>query len=239
VQTYTVLLPSGAYNDFESGSNGTSVTTGNSGSTLANAFDSISTGSGSLTYTNSPAAAHGSLAAASGTSSNSTVNMAWSTSMPNLRTVFGRANVYLTGSPSANMRFFQTMNGGNVVACIGISTSLKLRVFNGGGTVFSLSTMTLPTNQWFRVEWVIYNTTADTHSTVMIYSDITSSTPDEVNVSGSNTSSYDFADTYQFGTLFSTSSTYTLYLDDIAITNTGFIGPGVVTPGFGAGWYKA
>src|SRR5215218_2907628 len=95
-----------AANTLEGGSNGTTITAGNSGGTSGDAFDSVVIATNdSLVFDNAHAKETLALKAATGASSTGTY-AAWTTTIGTQTTFWGRMYLYRTANPSAQVRLF-------------------------------------------------------------------------------------------------------------------------------------
>src|SRR5215467_10547633 len=93
-------------NSAEGGTNGTTVSTGNSGGASGNAFDALLTTNATVAYDNAHAHS-GALSvkfATAGTAANWAVE--WTTSMGTLSQVWFRLYVYFTANPAAGFRIW-------------------------------------------------------------------------------------------------------------------------------------
>lgn len=215
------------YNTFEGGTNGTTITTGNSGGTSGHAFDAVTITNGSLTFS-STQSAHGSLAAAMSTtvSTGQVANFSWNT-IPLTTTMYGRVYVYLTASPittDANIQFRGTgaSNGGSIQIDTGRHLVLQNGVFT---TILTFSTV-LATATWYRIEWYMATGTAGNASFTVTYyagdsqSAIESHT-DQTSAWGGTGGIAEM----DFGWTHSHPSQPTMYMDDIALSPLNYLGP--------------
>ncbi|TVZ01277.1 hypothetical protein EAS64_33910 [Trebonia kvetii] len=214
--------------DYESGTNGTTITTGNSGGTGRNAWDLVSATNGATVQYSSAQAANGALSGAYTTSGTAGVAYTqWSSSSVGSQPViYGRTYVYLTANPTTDTNIVEFWNGGTFGGGVMIANSGQLRLQNasfgeiGGGP-------TMPTGQWFRLEWTINAGAPGVASaTVNWYN-----SPNGTAVSGTVTdtggqygTSGVISETH-WGWCSSHASQPTMYLDNAALSTTGPLGP--------------
>ena len=139
-------------NSAEGGSNGTGVTTGNSGGGSGDALSVVSLNSGTINYT-SGVSMHGSLAHeyTQATAANSLYTCLDDTASANFS---ARFYLRLTGLPSTDMEFplgLRTAADGNVARVQMRSTGVT-RITNSAGTVIYTGTFTPSLNTWYRYE---------------------------------------------------------------------------------------
>ncbi len=215
-------------NNFESGSNGTAITTGNSGSSVAHAFDVCSVTNGSLTYS-STQAAHGLLSGAFSTNSSGGVSyVAWTTSVTPMTTCYGRAYLYLTAAPAvqdANILFRGT--GASAAGSIQVTTGLQLALVTPSAVTALTFATVLPTGQWVRVEWTMVTGTAGNASmTVSLYTTPDSAIPAESRADTANAwGGTGGVAEVDFGWTSTHASQPLTYFDDVALSPSGLFGP--------------
>src|SRR4051812_20189093 len=137
-------------NTAEGGTNGTTVTAGNSGGASGTAFGTVGTGAGGAIIYSNEQAAHGTLSwkCTPGTGAQT---MLWS--QTGSGAVFStRFYVYLTGYPSAETQWHLVQtSGGVLVAGMNLTTAGKLKVFNSAAATLATFTNAVPLNTWVRV----------------------------------------------------------------------------------------
>ena len=155
-------------NTAEGGTDGTTVTTGNSGGASGDAFSTVSVGTGTITYTNTLAhtgAYSINISPGSGTASsfqyNFNVNL-------NIQRMSVRAYVYLTAFPSTGTQWLTIGNTGNA-AVIAIGSNGRPFVQDGTGTN-NTSLTAISLNTWLRLE--LTAVVGDTTSTGTIVANI-------------------------------------------------------------------
>jgi hypothetical protein len=218
-----------ATNTFEGGTNGTGITAANSGGTSGTAFSTVSTVTGgTLAYSNAHVA-KGSMAMSFATTTTSGTSYGqWSSGVIGTQTtLYGRAYVYLTGSPTSDDNIIAFQGGSNSFAGgIMIASSRQLRIQNNTfGQVSGGPTM--PTGQWFRLEWKIVCGAAGSASFTLNYY----ATPDGLTPTNTLT---DTAGGYgsggsinqvQVGWSGGHTGQTLAYVDSITLNNTGYPGP--------------
>lgn len=221
-------------NSFEEGSNGTTITTGNSAppAGAGNAFDTVTIGaSATLTYDNTQAA-HGTLSAkyvepASAVS----IVTEWSTSLTatSLLQAWFRAYIFITAFPTANLRIIRGLNGATFCCAIAISNAGKVLTLNSAGATQTTSTTVVPTSAWFRLEgFFIGSPTAGQIQVKIFTTSDDEISPDETNTTGAAINTTNTLTKISFGQPSSVAS-YTLWLDDLGASDTGYLGPSQFT----------
>ncbi|HSX05827.1 MAG TPA: hypothetical protein VLF69_05130 [Candidatus Saccharimonadales bacterium] len=157
--------------DFESGTNGSNVTTSNSGFSLVNAggtvtFDTTHTVNGILSGKFVSTGAGGNAVYVQHT-------------LSNVSTVYTRFMVYLNALPGANLLLCSVAStGGNADAAdIRITTTGTVQV-RLNGAALSTTTTTTPVGSWFMVEYAVDSTNSVQH--LRLYSGLTTDTIQEV-----------------------------------------------------------
>lgn len=231
------LLPHQLTNNFEGGTDGTTITAANSGGTSGNAFNTVSVVSGgTLQYSNAQVF-NGSLAARMRTGATSgNIDMRWAGSYVTQAEDYGRLYLYFTAIPNVqNSAIVQVWDSIlNASFRIRINTTGKIAILAPSGSVLATSTTTLVAGQWYRIEWHVH-ADADInlgYIEVQIFTNPNGTTPDET-LGGSGTPGIGF------GTLVgridigpqsvtnwptSTATDY-MYLDEIVANATAWVGP--------------
>lgn len=214
-------------NSFEGGSDGTVITTGNSGGPSGDAFDSL-TGSSILTFedTHPHEGTLGMAQAFAGTSVASHAD--WLTLGSITTSVWIRTYMWFDALPNANFRLgiFRTSTPGNS-AILQITTAGILRFLRADATTVTASTgsTAIATGQQIRIEARCLSSTTAGEIEWWLYNSPESETPTETisvgsEVLGANT------DGFFWGTNATTGPTnQTIYSDDLAISDVGKIGP--------------
>lgn len=233
-------------NNFEGGSDGTTITTGNSGGASGTAFDGVSrdaTGTpGVVAFSNVQARA-GALSGRFQVGSVTAITAAnWSTARGTITDDFVRAYFYLTSSFTLNMGVIKwysaaLANYGSILW--GGAGANKLSILNNvGASIAGPSTTVLSLNAWHRLEAHHFADTAAAQTTLRIFAgvNVNGTTPDETLTSttyaGPTTSTgrVDIGCAAAGGASEPSSSGF-LYADDIVAGGTDWIGPVAVTGG--------
>lgn len=209
-------------NDFESGSNGTNITTGNSAS--PDAWDAVTgpgAGASALAY-DSAIKMRGALSGKfqSGGSAGTDL-VTWSTKFGTQTTWYGRGYLYLTGASPTQNRSGMKSNGNVRWA---IATNSKIELWNNLGAVGATSATTVTNNSWARIEWKLVHSTTVGSFEMKIFLTPDSVTPTETfSFTGANTAANCTSAT--FGIYTSVVSHPAFYFDDIEVNSTGYPGP--------------
>ena len=202
-------------NSFETGTNGTAVSTGNSGGPNDDAFDVIA---GTAPTFDNTVAAHGTLSA-------KTVNgqVEWTTSVGSRTQAWFRFYLYISGAPSttANVILFQTPG----FARLQINTSRQLVLGGNAGNIQTMTTQ-IPLSQWVRVEGFFIGSATVGQEEVKLFLSADSTTADETVTTTATQNTAGTFSAYLFG---SNNVSVTIWLDDIGVSTTGYLGPSVVS----------
>jgi len=217
-------------NNAEGGTNGTGVTTGNSGGGSGTAFDQVQTFSGSTCVYSSAQAAHGSLSVKVKTVSNSASAYVTWNSFTAQATLYGRCYYYFTGNvPSGGTRiveFFKDFDTGTYIGGIGmISGAPTIAIQNAAFTFTKTWTTAMTLNTWYRIEYKFTFGNSGS-ATVNLYQGDSSTILEGYTVTGQNFgSSGSTGQVVNYGWAFNASNQPDLYLDDMNVNSTGFPGP--------------
>jgi len=217
-------------NNCEGTGSGNNVTTGDTSS--GDAWNTAQPGTGgSLTWDNTHAA-HGSRAIKISTGGTSTSTyVAW-TGL-SISRVRGRANVYITASPpTVTQVIARGMASSLQKFRLYVNTSGKLVIADSSNVSQTTLSTTIPANQWFRVEWDITAGTSAAYE-VRLYTSVDSSSATETaSGSASNFGSGNF-DEVRYGTAANFANVVGYWLDDLGLSDTGFMGPALHTVSMG------
>lgn len=195
--------------NFDSGSNGTVISSSNS---------LVTSSFGSPIFSNTHAHS-GSLSARFQTSS-STQFLAYD-SIPG-SVLYVRFYFWMDALPGANTYICSGLGGGAVRRLdmrVNTSGAVAIRNLN---TAVATSTTNLTTGAWHRIEWRIDNTASQQQLRLFVGANVEGTTPDYDSGNVSYTQATDI-DSLHPGLI--TSSTWTVYLDDFAASPDGWIGP--------------
>jgi hypothetical protein len=152
-------------NSFEGGSDGTTITTGNSGGASGNAFDNVTIGLAStVAFQNNPVAGgltgHMTMGATA-----AATHIDWTGLGSITGAVYSRMYLYKTATPPATWFYPMQWNNNASARCaaVAITAGNILRMDNAAGSSILTSTITIPNNQWVRIETkVVPSTTVGT-----------------------------------------------------------------------------
>jgi len=223
-------------NNAEGGTNGTTVTTGNSGGTSGNAWDTVSIG-GTTTLTYSTAnPAHGSGLGYQFTqpATLAACNLQWSTSMGTLstgQTLAGRLYYFPpVAIPASSIRLITITAAGAVCSVFHASGTGKLEIHDSAGSLTgSASSVGLSASTMYRIEFLFTgigtSTTSGAGTVRLFLGDGTTAQGTDATSSSSNFGTV--APTtikFGFGTANGTAS-QSYYLDGIQVNDSGLPGP--------------
>jgi hypothetical protein len=225
----TAAVPVTLTNNLEGGTDGTTITTVNSGGASGNAFDNVVIGTGATATYSATHAAHGGLGLAVSTGSTAATALCrWDSSLGVQTTLYGRTYLYVTGAPSSSDSVIEFQNASASRGGIQITTGLQWLVQDAAFATLYTSTHIIPIGQWVRVEWeIVFSATAG-QAIVNYYESFDSTTPTETFTSSTTQNFGAGCDTMIFGWSTAHSNQPLLYFDDLGVSTVGFLGP-VVT----------
>lgn len=215
-------------NSFEGGTGGTTITAGNSGAGSGNAFDAVTgpPASGTLAF-DSTEAAHGSLSCKLATGATSGQDLVrWSTSMGTQSQVWFRTYLYVTANPAVAFRpvGFAT-GGGSNCGQIFVNTTGKISFSNAAGTSVITSATTIPLNAWFRLEGFIIGSATVGQLEFKLFDTPDSATPTETQTSAASQNTNGPMGLYSYGITSALANVTAFWMDDLGLSNIGYIGP--------------
>lgn len=216
-----------ATNNFEGGTQGTTLSTSNTGGTSGNVFDAINTGTGGATLAfDNTHSAHGSFSCQIATTTPAATPLAiWTNNtFGTSNQVWYRQYLYLTGNPASPIRPVAFRSNGSLAAAIGISATGKLQLINTGNSVTTTFTNAIPLNQWFRIEgYVVGNaSTGVINCSLYASEDSTAATETETST-GQNTNGV--LSQYWFGEQVSLTNVPSFWMDDLGVSTYAPLGP--------------
>lgn len=149
-----------AYNTFEGGTSGATLTTGNTGGVSGTAFSAIDLAAGTLRFTTTNPIHD--TRSAEVIASGGNANFRWDNAVVGNQTRFcGTAYIRWASWPSGYSSFIEAKdaNAGNLSFRISIGAGGSLRFYNGALGVLGTSTSALVLGTVYRVEWDINTTT--------------------------------------------------------------------------------
>jgi hypothetical protein len=223
-------------NDLEEGTNGTGITTGNSGGAGENAFDVVTPGTGvTMDYSTGPGgvSAQGSLCMAIVTTSTAAAGyVTWSTSFgTQAGTVYYRLYLNVPAYPSANTLLLQFLAASGYCTRMYLKAAGTLYLTDSGGTQQAITTNAIGTSTWVRVEGFVTPSTSAGQVSISLFLNPASETATETDTSAATLNTNSAATSARLGLQTNTSS-YTVYLDALGISTAGYLGPD--PPGAGA-----
>lgn len=212
-------------NTAEGGSNGVTVTTGNSGGASGDAWDAVQIGaSAGLTYTTAEKA-NGSVGYSMSTAGTSTTCYLRWTGF-NLARVFMRAYVKYDAAPVSGSNILLARGGGSQVFNLRCNASggFTLKLPGGGDVAGSPSASTIPTGAWFRIECdVTVGTSAAWEYKYFASPDSTTAT--ETKSGTANFGTTNVAD-LSFGNS-AANANWQAYMDALGYSDAAYLGPEV------------
>jgi hypothetical protein len=227
-------------NSFEGGTSGTAVSPANSGGASGNAFDAVNTGSGATLAYDSTHAAHGTLSAKIATTSSAVAaDVVWrSTGIlpgPAGPTWYMRTYAYLTANPATTLHLLSLTNASSgSLTAVQLTPAGKLQLLYGSaGTAFATFTAAVPLNAWFRVENMVTASAAAGMVGCSLYAgdsavateSHTSGATLDTGTAGTGTNVLSFGDTT------ATSGLGPYWIDDVGVSDSGFLGPVITAAG--------
>jgi hypothetical protein len=206
-------------NTLEGGTNTTTISAANSGGASGNAFDSI-VGTGP-TFS-STSAAHGSLAMAPLTTTQSMVQ--WAASIGTPTEIWIRAYLNIQGNPSANCPFIYVRDQTNAANNCGIrvNSSRVLAITANGSTTVVAFTNVPALSTWVRVELHCLISGGNATCDGRYFASPDAPTATETQTTTQTTTATSFG-AVRFGANLTSSGQ--LLLDDVQVNGTGFPGP--------------
>jgi hypothetical protein len=217
-------------NSFEGGTTTTTLTTGNSGGISGNAFDTVTIGASATLAFDSTHAAHGGLSCEAATGGSSVTSFAmWTTSMGTQTQVWFRLYLYFTANPAATTFVFRTLvNNATACAALAVTTTGKLRALDSASTTITTSAASIPLNQWFRAEGFFVSDPSVGQTEIKLFSTADSPTPTETDTSAATQNTTGGQNSYRYGMTGALANGGPFWIDDIGLSNTGYLGPSVV-----------
>lgn len=200
---------------------GTALTAANSG------FDAITAASGAaIVFAGSPA--HGNTCMAPTTAATSTVAYAaWTTSLGGATVWNVRMNVKVATAVPINHRLLQFGNAAGSCLDIELRTDNTIRVRDSGsGAVIFAS---VPAGVWCRIEMTITFDVAVGQARLLVFNTMDSETPATDTTTQANCNFRGVPNYARFGIAGNSTNQSGLFLDDVALSTAGLLGP-VVPP---------
>lgn len=217
-------------NNFSGGTNGTTLTPGNSGGASGNAFDSVLvSGTSTLKYDNTNTIHSGLSAKSVNGAATANSIMEWTTSLGgSLAQVWFRAYLYITAAPpSGNARFFDARQDPTVAGSVAISAAGKIAAQDSATVTQATSTTTLPLNAWFRIEGYVIGSATVGQIQAKIFTSPDAVSPVETVTTAATINTTGTINRVDYGNP-SSAANFAFWLGDVGVSSTGYIGP-VVT----------
>lgn len=210
---------------------GTTITTGNSGGVSGTAFDTVTIGTGCAVTSDTAHAAHGILSGNfSSTGTSASAFVAWTTSMGTTTQIWFRGYYYFTANTGANFTLWRVLNGATLGAGVNLLTSGSLRfVDTNSATIFS-TTATIPLNQWWRIEGFVVASATVGQVELKLFKSPDATTPDETDTSAATQNTGTQFTVYRWGIAANSINIGPFWVDDMGLSNTGYIGPSPPLP---------
>ena len=214
-------------NSSEGGASGTTATRANSGGLSGSAFDAVAIAAGGTMAFNSTRTAHGLRSykvAVGGTAGTSVLE--WTTSLGGPQPViYYRAYLYYTAFPAVASSPVSTRTGASVSsASISVSSTGKINIRDAAFTTRAIVAQPIPLNQWFRVEGYFVGNAVNGAASASLYYPMDSVTAaSTATATGMNNAGP--ANAVWFGESNSGTNEGPWWIDDIGISNAGYLGP--------------
>ena len=232
-------------NSFEgvtpSGTTLTAGSGGNTGGTSGSYFDNVTIGTGATAASDSTHAAHGSLScklATGGTAAQAFVF--WSTQLTgsSVATAWVRIYLYLTAYPASGAwRLCQWNAGGTLAAALQVNSTGTVRSINTSSATILTSALTLPLNQWNRIEAFCTGSASAGQVEFRLYTtspDEALGSYDEIQTSSTTQNTAGAITQVRFGQAAGALASYgPLWMDDVGASDTAYLGPSVPAAGVG------
>jgi len=217
-------------NSAEGGTNTTTASTGNSGGASGNAWDGINIPANTTLTYSSTQAMHGTLSYHFTSATTASNFLRWDsqiTAATTTTTLYARAYCYFNGTPPTMSRFIQFNDASaTFLGGVGVKASGQFALRDSAAALVGSTTMSVPVSQWFRVELMLVSNATTGQLSLKVYSSPDSSVPDETlsltnqNTAGGNIGQAVFGNPTAISGL-------DLYMDDLAVQDTGFVGSAV------------
>jgi hypothetical protein len=211
-------------NSFDSGTQGVTITAGNS-ATSGTAFNAVTGSTGAVAMYDNAHGAIGTMAAQIATGATSTTSiLEWTTALGTQATIYGRIYMYFTANPAATLRVVQIANASGTCCDIQVTASGFVRVRNNGASTVTTTTNPIALNRWVRLEFMFFLDVAVGQSVVNLYNYGNSTVPTETNTSAPTQTFRGAGTTYRYGTLTAATNVAAFWLDEPAFSTTGYLG---------------
>lgn len=220
-------------NTAEGGTNGTTVTTANSGGSSGDAWASVTIATGGACTFSSDQPYLGALGykfVVGSTSGKTFFNT--STASPATADRYARAYIYLSANPASKYYLFNWWGATNFCGAVGIGPDGKVYLYDSANAQQAVSAGALPLGQQVRIEAHINGNATTGSLEARIYASPGGTVPTQV-VSASNINTHESPNRQSIGISGFAVISHTLYLDSYAETDAGWIGPSITEPAAG------
>lgn len=212
-------------NSVEGVASGTTITAANSGGASGDAFNVVTTGSGATTASDNTHAMHGTVSAKIAVGATSTTaNLNWTTSVGTQSQIWFRTYLFATANPAAIIRMFAAITTSTLCGAVLITTTGALRWVNTAGTTILTTTNTIPLNAWCRVEGFLIGSATVGQVELKLFKVPDSIVATEILTSTANQNTNASPNDYRFGISAATTNAGPYWLDDMALSTTGYLG---------------
>lgn len=213
-------------NSFDAGTDGATITTGNSG-TSGDAFQDVTHGGVGTTVYNAANAFFGGMAAALNPDAGFACYLGYNTSLGTLTDIYGRVYVMFPSLPAATqllVAFYDSVTATNR-GRISVQTDGRLRFVNAAGTTIGTTASALVAGSYARIEWhFIGDPTAGLIECYLYLSPNSATATQVVTLSSQNTGGS--TTSYRIGQAATTATDLgVFYLDEIVWDTAGYPGP--------------
>lgn len=214
--------------DFETGTHGNTIATGDTGS--ATAWNGVTIGAGATVKYDNVSPAHGTLAAKFVHVGSVISYLEWTTAFGTQTDHYGRFYFMLGTAPASfnqALDIVQWLDGTTSSGLARINTSGKLIAVNNDGTATTAGTTTLAISTLYRVEYHVVHSATVGSVQLVLYAGDSASALETITRSATNTLTQ--STRMRIGTPLNAMSNFTLYLDDIVAAANAFPGPYAAT----------
>jgi hypothetical protein len=225
--TDAVFVPTTRQNTFEGGSDGTTISTANSGGASGQAFDIASAGTGTTLAYEADRPAHGSLGMLVATGATAaTATVGWTVaSLPTTQQWWHRFYWELTAAPATTQRIARFAADGTLAAALRVNASRQLQIADAANVGQGTMTTAITVNSRVRVEWRVlgHATAGEIEVRLWLTPDSTGAADETLLVTALNT--FGAVNQVEGGWLTASTNVPAAYWDDFAASNITWVGP--------------
>jgi len=214
------------FNNFESGlADETILTEANSSNQAAGTgFYAIFAGGTGHIKVDTARAAHGTRSVRFDQDTTNGIEMEWDWGSLYYTELWGRLYIYRTATPTPDPQWFVVwgdgVNPGGIIRC---ETDGNLGVWDSTFSVFDESSVTIPLNEWVRIEWYIKSHSTRGVVEAKMYHQDQTTVIDTARIENVNTLTEIAGISFGQWAALATGSSW--WLDDIRVSNEGWLGP--------------